>query len=160
MRFSIRAVTAATLLAAGTAATATPSFVNGLALDGGLLDLSAGTDFDRRVGYFSDIYYDPNAKAWWGLSDRGPGGGSLPYSTRAQRFTLDVDQTSGAISNFKIVETVIFKSGGQFLNFGYFAADEKYFFPVKMARDSGNCERRSLGFGCQFVFFASRTACH
>jgi hypothetical protein len=116
MRFSIRAVTAATLLAAGSAATATPSFVNGLALDGGLLDLSAGNDFDRRVGYFSDIYYDPNAKAWWGISDRGPGGGTLPYNTRAQRFTLDIDQTSGAISNFKVVETVIFKSGGLTLN--------------------------------------------
>ena len=114
MRFPIRAVTAATLLAAGTAATATPSFVNGLALDGGLLDLSAGSDFDRRAGYLSDIHHDPHAKAWWGLSDRGPGGGWLPYNTRAQRFTLDVDPTSGTISNFKIVETVIFKSGGLF----------------------------------------------
>ena len=84
--------------------------------DSGLLDLSAGSDFDRRAGYFSDIHYDPHAKAWWGLSDRGPGGGWLPYNTRAQRFTLDVDPTSGTISNFKIVETVIFKSGGRFLN--------------------------------------------
>ena len=32
------------------------SFVNGLALSGGALDLSAGSDFDRRVGYFSDIF--------------------------------------------------------------------------------------------------------
>jgi len=50
------------------------------------------------------------------LSDRGPGGGTLDYNTRAQRFTLDVNAETGAISNFRIVETVIFKRGASALN--------------------------------------------
>ena len=47
-----------------------------------------------------------------GFVDRGPGGGTLDYATRAQRFTLDVDANTGAISNFKIVQTVVFGSNG------------------------------------------------
>ena len=86
-------------------------FVNGLALDGALLDKSVGSNFDRRVGYFSDIYFEANSNSWWGLSDRGPGGGTLPYDTRMQRFTLDVNANTGAISNFAIVETLKFSSG-------------------------------------------------
>ena len=115
---SLRAVSAAVLLAsAGLAAQAAPSFVNGLALDGAALDLSGGSSVNNgRLGYFSDIYYDTNRNEWWGLSDRGPGGGTLSYDTRIQRFTLDVNQNTGAISNFKIAETVIFKSGSQGLN--------------------------------------------
>lgn len=65
-------------LFAGASQAASPSFVNGLALDGGMLDLSGGTTVNNgRVGYFSDIYYDPNRQEWWGLSDRGPGGGTM-----------------------------------------------------------------------------------
>jgi hypothetical protein len=64
---------------------ASPEFVNGLALDGAMLDRSGGTDANNgRVGYFSDIYYDPQRHQWWGLSDRGPGGGTLHYQTRVQ----------------------------------------------------------------------------
>jgi hypothetical protein len=83
--------------------------VNGLALDGALLDRSGGTDANNgRVGYFSDLFYDAHRKQWYGLSDRGPGGGSLDYQTRVQRFRLKVDKTTGAISDFKIRETIIF----------------------------------------------------
>ena len=87
---------------------AVPSFVNGLALPGDLRDKADEDKF--RVGYFSDIYYDPNRHEWWGLSDRGPGGGVLSYHTRVQRFTLDIHPLTGAISKFKIVETVEFKN--------------------------------------------------
>lgn len=90
-------------------------FVNGLALSGGGLDLSSGRDFDRRVGYFSDLYFDPNRNEWWGLSDRGPGGGSLNYETRLQRFTLDIGAT-GAISNFQVQQTIQFKNAGTPMN--------------------------------------------
>jgi len=118
MNSSLRAVSAAVLLAsASLAAQAAPSFVNGLALDGAALDLSGGSSVNNgRLGYFSDIYYDSNRNEWWGLSDRGPGGGTLNYNTRVQRFTLDVDFNTGAISNFKIAETVVFQSAGQGLN--------------------------------------------
>jgi hypothetical protein len=89
---------------------ASPEFVNGLVLDGALLDRSGGTTPNTgRVGYFSDIYYDPQRNHWWGLSDRGPGGGFLSYDTRVQRFRLKVDKKTGAISGFKIRKTIIFK---------------------------------------------------
>lgn len=110
-------ISAAAALALGLAlsapAHATITFVNGLALPGNALDLSGGTTVNNgRVGYFSDIYYDSKRNEWWGLSDRGPGGGTLPYDTRVQRFTIDVNQTTGAISNFQIAQTVVFSSGG------------------------------------------------
>ena len=102
----------ASLVAAVTAVAsvgyAAPTFVNGLALPGDLKD-KAGPD-KYRVGYFSDLYYDPNRNEWWGLSDRGPGGGVLPYGTRVQRFELDIDPVTGAISKFKILETVQFRN--------------------------------------------------
>jgi hypothetical protein len=44
-----------------------------------------------------------------GLSDRGPGGGTLDHATRVQRFTIDFNSGTGAISNFQIAETMIFK---------------------------------------------------
>jgi len=91
------------------------AYQSGLVLDGGALDLSAGTSAERRLGYFSDIYYDSNRNEWWGLSDRGPGGGLLSYDTRVQRFTLDID-SAGRISNFRVAETVKFTLGGQPLN--------------------------------------------
>lgn len=91
------------------------SFVNGLALDGGTLDLSSGSSFDRRVGFFSDIYYDRSRNEWWGLSDRGPGGGTLPYDTRLQRFSIDI-AANGAISNFQVKQTVLLNINGLALN--------------------------------------------
>ena len=100
------------------AANAGLTFVNGLALDGGMLDLSGGSSANNgRVGYFSDIYYDTYRNEWRGLSDRGPGGGTLNYDTRVQRFTLDVNATTGAISNFQIAQTIKFSdSSGSSMN--------------------------------------------
>ena len=101
------------LLAAGflfaTGVHAAPQFVNGLTIPANTIDATGVPGANAgRVGFFSDIYYDPNRNEWWGLSDRGPGGGTIPYETRVQRFTLDVDHASGAISNFRIAQTVKF----------------------------------------------------
>lgn len=90
------------------AAQAGPTFVNGLAIPGTSGDTYGTRVNDGRLGFFSDIYYDPNRKEWWGLSDRGPGGGTLSYDTRVQRFALDVNATTGAIGNFQIAETIKF----------------------------------------------------
>ena len=90
-------------------------FQNALALGGGALDLSSGTEVERRMGYFSDIYYDPSRKQWWGLPDRGPGGGVLQYETRVQRFEVDISAL-GVISNFRVVQTVKFMQGTQPFN--------------------------------------------
>lgn len=91
-------------------------FQNGIAISGSTQDLSGYANaLDRRVGFFSDIYYDRNTNEWWGLSDRGPGGGTLSYDTRVQRFTVSHD-AQGRISNFNVVQTIIFKENGVPLN--------------------------------------------
>ncbi|TAL15112.1 MAG: esterase-like activity of phytase family protein [Aquabacterium sp.] len=113
MRLSYLAAAAALAVAATAPAHATVQFVNGITIPGTLLDATGGaTVNDGRVGFFSDIYYDPNRNEWWGLSDRGPGGGTLNYDTRVNRFTIDINPTTGAISNFQVVETVKFSAGG------------------------------------------------
>jgi hypothetical protein len=103
---------AAALALAVASAQAEPAFVNGLAIDGRLLDASGGTLInDGRMGFFSDIYYDAARGEWWALSDRGPGGGTLPYETRVHRFAIDVDRSTGGISEFRILQTLIFRKG-------------------------------------------------
>jgi len=114
MKLKISALSTALLIANG--ALAAPSFVNGIAISGSLGDSYGNTVNDGRVGFFSDIYYDSNRNEWWGLSDRGPGGGTLSYETRVQRFTLDINQSTGAISNFQIAQTYKFSKSGSALN--------------------------------------------
>src|SRR6267378_5105284 len=80
----------ATLLAASSVS-AEPTFVNGLVIGGGTLDDTREPGANAgRLGFFSDIYYDPGREEWWALSDRGPGGGVPDYATRLNRFDLDV----------------------------------------------------------------------
>lgn len=92
---------------------AEPVFVGGLVLSGALADATAKTDAnDGRFGFFSDMAYDPASQSFWALSDRGPGGGTIPYEARLSRFTIKIDPKSGAISHFRIVETVKLSSAG------------------------------------------------
>ncbi len=105
----VRVGAAASAFAVAALAHATPAFVNGLALPATMIDASGGSTVNTgRLGCFSDIYYDTNRNEWWALSDRGPGGGTLDHATRVQRFTLDVNTATGAISNFQVKQTVIF----------------------------------------------------
>lgn len=109
-------VLAAATLVATPAAHAAPTFVNGLAIAGATGDrLGSGANVGR-LGFFSSLYYDPVRGEWWGLSDRGPGGGTLSYDTRVQRFALDVAPATGAISNFQILDTIRFVNQGVPLN--------------------------------------------
>jgi hypothetical protein len=105
-----RTILAALLSTLAQGAWAQPSFVNGLVIPGDSLDATEQPGANAgRLGMFSDIYYDPAREEWWALSDRGPGGGLLDYATRLQRFTLSVDPVTGAISRFRVKETVIFR---------------------------------------------------
>ncbi|WP_310571916.1 esterase-like activity of phytase family protein [Gemmatimonas sp.] len=92
------------------------SYVNGIAIPGNAQDLAGSTSSFNRLGFFSDLYYDRNRNEWWAVSDRGPGGGVISYDTRMQRFTIDINGTTGAISNFQVQQTVLFKSAGVPLN--------------------------------------------
>jgi hypothetical protein len=94
------------------AVAAAPLFVNGLAIPGDTGDQYGTEVNDGRLGFFSDLYYNSIRKEWWGLSDRGPGGGTLAYDTRVQRFTIDIDPITGAISNFQVAQTIKFTNGG------------------------------------------------
>jgi len=88
---------------------AQPAFVNGIVIPGSRLDATRQPGANGgRFGFFSDIYYDPSTDEWWALSDRGPGGGLISYGTRVQRFSLDINPFTGAISHFRVVETVKF----------------------------------------------------
>jgi hypothetical protein len=113
----IAATAALSLALAMASAAAAPAFVNGLAIEATTLDASGGTLVnDGRLGFFSDLYYDPQRNEWWALSDRGPGGGTLRYETRVHRFKLDVDPATGAISNFQTLATLILRQGGAALD--------------------------------------------
>src|SRR5262245_12945164 len=104
-------VSLVTLFVAAFASTATaqPAFVNGIVIPGNTLDATQQPGANGgRFGFFSDIYYDAARNEWWALSDRGPGGGLLPYGTRVQRFSIDINPWTGAISHFKVKETVKF----------------------------------------------------
>ncbi|KOP22662.1 PEP anchor domain-containing protein [Hapalosiphon sp. MRB220] len=70
----------------------------------------------NRLGFFSDLYYDRTNDVYYGLSDRGPGGGVIAYETRVQKFSLDVHPVTGKIKKFKILETIVFKKDGQSFN--------------------------------------------
>lgn len=99
-------------------ALANPAYVNTLLVPGNTADVSGDTGVNGRLGMFSDIYYDPLRNQWWGLADRGPGGGTLSYDTRAERFTLSVNPTTGAVSNFNVVQTVKFSDPNNVLGGG------------------------------------------
>ncbi len=100
-------------------ALAAPTFVNGLTIPATFTDLSGDPNSanGNRFGAFSDIYYDAKRNEWYALSDRGPGGGVISYETRVQRFTIDVNPASGAISNFHVLQTFKFTgANGQAMN--------------------------------------------
>ncbi|WP_309669180.1 esterase-like activity of phytase family protein [Gemmatimonas sp.] len=107
---------AAALAPVGAQSLSNPSYVNGIAIPGNAQDLAGSASSFNRLGFFSDLYYDRHRNEWWGVSDRGPGGGVISYDTRMQRFTIDINGTTGAISNFQVQQTVLFKSQGVPLN--------------------------------------------
>ena len=109
MRRVQTSIISALLLVTAAGAVADPVFVNGLRFRGDRVDATGGSGPNEgRLGFFSDLYYDPVREDWWALSDRGPGGGVLDYSTRVQKVSLDVDSWSGRISGFRVLKTIQF----------------------------------------------------
>ncbi|WP_017316929.1 esterase-like activity of phytase family protein [Mastigocladopsis repens] len=93
------------------------SFTNTLSIPGETTDLEPGNGANvNRFGFFSDLYYDRFNNVYYALGDRGPGGGRISYDTRVQKFSVDVDPNTGAISNFKILDTILFTKDGQNFN--------------------------------------------
>ncbi|WP_216351366.1 esterase-like activity of phytase family protein [Leptolyngbya sp. 'hensonii'] len=85
--------------------------MNSIEIPGNATDLSgqpAGTN-TNQLSIGSDLYYDRANNVYYGLADRGPGGGVISYDTRVHKFSLDVDLNTGAISGFKLLDTILFK---------------------------------------------------
>jgi len=101
-------------LVAGSGKAAAFTLVNNLTIPGEAKDLAPGSspNQNRLGGFFSDLYYDRYSNVYYGLVDRGPGGGLINYNTRVQKFSLDVDSTTGAISGFKLLDTILFTNNG------------------------------------------------
>ena len=95
------------------------SFVNSLTIPGESTDLLnteiTGANINR-LGFISDLYYDRHSNLYYGVGDRGPGGGVISYKTRVQKFSLDVDPNTGAISNFNLLDTILFTKNGENFN--------------------------------------------
>ncbi|AGY59314.1 esterase-like activity of phytase family protein [Gloeobacter kilaueensis] len=105
---------------------AEPALVNVLTVPGNATDLTPvppGTNsanINRLGGFGSDLVYAKSDPAnnqptgtpgvrrfvFYGEPDRGPGGGVISYENRIQKFTLDIDLKTGAISNFQLVKTI------------------------------------------------------
>ncbi|MGI8501694.1 MAG: esterase-like activity of phytase family protein, partial [Hassallia sp.] len=94
------------------------SLTNTLTIPGESTDLySEGNGANaNRLGFFSDLYYDRYQNVYYGLSDRGPGGGVIDYNPRVEKFSLDVDRNTGAIANFKLLDTILFTKNGENFN--------------------------------------------
>ncbi|MCU6454553.1 esterase-like activity of phytase family protein [Sphingomonas sp. A2-49] len=87
------------------------TFVSQYAVAGGAVDLSglSGTGNSRLGGFGSDLIYDAGSGLFTGMSDRGPGGGVLPYAPRTQTFSLGIDRATGAIDGFQVQATTLFR---------------------------------------------------
>lgn len=111
-------VVSALTLAANPKAVGALTLVNEVTIPGDSRDLApgSGANVNRLGGFFSDLYYDRYNNVYYGLVDRGPGGGVIPYDTRVQKFSLDVDANTGAIGNFKLLDTILFTKNKQNFN--------------------------------------------
>ena len=86
--------------------------IDTLVIPGEMSDLSTdgvGANHNR-LGGTSDLLYDRARNVYYSLADGGPGGGLLPYLARMQQFTLDVEPHTGAISDFQLQKTILFKT--------------------------------------------------
>ncbi|MBR8840384.1 MAG: esterase-like activity of phytase family protein [Stigonema ocellatum SAG 48.90 = DSM 106950] len=87
-----------------------------------LNDNSGGANVNRLGGFGSDFYYDRYENVYYGVADRGPGGGTIGYDTRVQKFSLEVNPRTGKISKFKLLKTILFKKPDG-TNFNGFSPD-------------------------------------
>ncbi len=71
-------------------------------------DRHAGRERQSPLDWFGPCLRS-QTNSFYGITDRGPGGGTIAYNPRAHRFTLDIDPGTGAISNFSLKQTLVFR---------------------------------------------------
>nr|WP_207790211.1 esterase-like activity of phytase family protein [Polymorphobacter arshaanensis] len=62
----------------------------------------------NRLSFGSDLTYNARTGTFYGISDRGPGGGTIDWAPRVEAFKIDVSG-SAAPSNFQLQSTTVFR---------------------------------------------------
>jgi hypothetical protein len=78
---------------------------------GGATDLS-GIDpafGGNRLSFGSDLWYSRDSRTYWGITDRGPGGGLIDFQPRVHNFAVDLSGM-GQINSLTLLRTVTFKA--------------------------------------------------
>jgi hypothetical protein len=90
-------------------AQAAVSYAGHLTVAGDASDLAPGSGANQtRLSFGSDLTYDSRTGTFYGISDRGPGGGLVDWAPRIEAFKADFAST-GAVSNFQLQKTVLFR---------------------------------------------------
>ena len=101
---------AATAMFTALPASAAITYAGNIAVAGETQDLSGLTGTgNARLSFGSDLFYDKSSNLYYGITDRGPGGGVYDYAPRVNIFKLDISSATGAPSNFVQQSTVVFK---------------------------------------------------
>jgi hypothetical protein len=89
---------------------ANAALVTSITVPGNATDLASGSgaNQNRLGGFGSDFFYDYRNDVYYGLADRGPGGGVISYGTRVEKFSINIDPTTGAIANYSLLQTILF----------------------------------------------------
>jgi hypothetical protein len=92
-------------------AEAAPTYVGKIEVAGNAVDLATigSTPNDNRLSFGSDMIYSQKNQTFYGISDRGPGGGTIDFAPRIEAFKVAVNSSSGAISNFNLEATKVFR---------------------------------------------------
>ena len=101
-------------LLAATSANAAITYVDSVAIAGDATDLSGQSSAfaGNRLSFGSDLFYDASTNSFWGITDRGPGGGVIDFAPRMHNFSLNLSST-GQIGGFTLNQTVLFTQNGQ-----------------------------------------------
>ena len=89
------------------------TFNGSLSIPGETTDLysgGSGLHENRLGGFGSDLYYQRSTNTYYGLSDRGPGEGQISHVPRVQQFSIQLNRSTGEISNFQLNDTLLFKT--------------------------------------------------
>lgn len=110
----LRNVALAVLAVAAVPASAAITFTGSYAVPGEATDLSGygSTQGNNRLSFGSDLYYDRSTDLYYGITDRGPGGGLVDYAPRVNIFRLDTNPVTNSINNFILQQSIVFTDNG------------------------------------------------
>jgi hypothetical protein len=116
MRLSRLALASALAASLPASANAAIQFVGKFEVAADATDLSGqgAAGGQNRLSFGSDWVY--SGGKFYGITDRGPGGGLLPFVPRVHEMTLDIDTNTGAVGGYNLLRTTLLKDqNGAFL---------------------------------------------